>query len=119
MNTLEKIELFKHRTKNLALMAIRLFQSLPRKDEAMIFEKQLFRPYTSVAANYRVACRARSDAEFYCKISIVVDEADETLFWLELLNDSGILSNNEIQNLLNEYLEVVKIANAIRHNNKK
>jgi len=119
MDTLEKIELFKQRTKSLSLKTIRLFQSLPRKDEAVIIGKQLLRSSTSVAANYRAACRARSQAEFYSKISIVVEEADETLFWLELLHDSEILIGEELQELLNEYLEVVKIVNKIRYNIKK
>jgi four helix bundle protein len=57
-----------------------LFQALPKSDEARIIGKQLIRAATSVAANYRASCRARSDAEFFSKISIVVEEADETLF---------------------------------------
>ena len=86
MNKIEQIEVLKQRTKDFALRIIRLFQALPKTDEARIIGKQLLRSTTSVASNYRAACRARSDAEFFSKISIVVEEADETLFWLELLS---------------------------------
>jgi four helix bundle protein len=78
------------RTKNFALDNIRFFKSLPKTDEARIIGKQLLRSSTSVASNYRAACRSRSRQEFYAKICIVVEESDETLFWLELLADSGI-----------------------------
>ena len=118
MNTLEKIEAFKKRTKELALRTIKLFQSLPKTDEARIIGKQLLRSATSVAANYRASCRARSDAEFFSKISIVVEEADETLFWLELLHEAGLVTPEKLSALMNDYEEVVKITNTIRHNSK-
>ena len=118
MNTLEKIDAFKKRTKDLALRTIKLFQALPKSDEARIIGKQLLRSATSVAANYRACCRARSDSEFFSKISIVVEEADETLFWLELLQDAAIVGPEKLSSLMNEYEEVVKIANTIRHNRK-
>lgn len=102
----------------LALNGIRLFQSLPHTDEARIIGKQLLRSITSVAANYRAACRARSDAEFFSKISIVVEEADETLFWLELLQEAEIINSEKLMMLLQEATEVLKIANSIRHNRK-
>lgn len=85
MNKLEKIEVFKKRTKEFALRIIKLYQHLPKNDEARIIGKQLLRSATPVAAYYRAACRARSDAEFFSKISIVVEEADESLFWLEII----------------------------------
>lgn len=84
MNKIEKSEAFKLRTKQLSLRVIKLFQALPKTDEARILGKQLLRSSTSVAANNRAACWARSKAEFFSKISIAVEEADETLFWLEL-----------------------------------
>lgn len=118
MSTLEQINNFKQRTKNLALRTIRLYQSLPKKDETIIVGKQLLRASTSVAANYRAACRARSSAEFFSKISIVVEEADETLFWLEILLESNLSGGSDVNLLMNEYLEVVKIVNTIRHNRK-
>ncbi|HUC79567.1 MAG TPA: four helix bundle protein [Flavisolibacter sp.] len=118
MNSVDKIEAFKQRTKNLSLRVIKLFQSLPKTDEAGILGKQLLRSATSVAANYRASCRARSDAEFFSKISIVVEEADETLFWLELLLDAGIVTKEKILLLMNEYEEVLKIANTVRYMKK-
>jgi four helix bundle protein len=80
----------KARTKNFALRVIKLVQALPRNMTADVLGKQLLRSATSVAANYRAACRARSQAEFVAKMSIVVEESDESLFWLELIGDSGL-----------------------------
>ncbi len=119
MDTLSKIEAFKNRTKVFALAIIRFYQKLPKTNEANIIGKQLLRSSTSVAANYRAACRARSDAEFFSKISIVVEEADESLFWLELLQESGISNSESVHQLLKEAEELVKITNTIRHNRKK
>ena len=92
---------------------------MPKTDEARIIGKQLLRSSTSVAANYRASCRSRSDAEFFSKISIVIEEADETLLWLEFLHEAEIISLERLQSLLNEYEEVVKIVNTIRHKRKK
>ena len=68
------------RTKQFALRVIKLFQALPHSDESIIIGKQLLRSSTSVGANYRAACRARSPKEFYSKLSIVIEEADETMY---------------------------------------
>ncbi|SHN04409.1 four helix bundle protein [Cyclobacterium lianum] len=119
MDRINKIEAFKNRTKLFALAVIQLFQNLPKTEEARIIGKQLLRSATSVAANYRAACRARSDAEFFSKISIVVEEADESIFWLELLQESGIYNSESVDLLLKEAEELVKITNTIRHNRKK
>ncbi|MCC3155865.1 four helix bundle protein [Hymenobacter sp. 15J16-1T3B] len=70
------------RTKQAALRVIRLFQQLPRTGEASVLGKQLLRAATSVAANFRAACRSRSTAEWYAKLCICVEESDETQFWL-------------------------------------
>ena len=78
-------EELKVRNKRFAIRIVKLFRSLPRTDDARIIGKQVLRAGTSVAANYRAVCRARSKAEFIAKIGIVVEEADETTFWLELL----------------------------------
>ena len=118
MNKLEQIEVLKQRTKDFSLRIIRLFQALPKTDEAKMIGRQLLRSTTSVAANYRAACRARSDAEFFSKISIVVEEADETLFWLELLLEANIIEKYLIESLLDESEQLVKIMNTIRHNKK-
>jgi four helix bundle protein len=95
-------EQFKNRTKQFALRVITLFRALPKTDEAKVIGKQLLRSATSVAANYRAACRARSNAEFYAKICIVVEEADETVFWLELLEESGIFPKEKLALLQQE-----------------
>lgn len=116
---MNKIEAFKIRTKQFALDVIKLYQALDSKDENRIIGKQLFRSATSVAANYRAACRARSNAEFFSKISIVVEEADESMFWLEILIESELENNGMTKKLLQESEEIVKIVNKVRHNHKK
>jgi four helix bundle protein len=84
-------EQLRDRTKAFALRIVRLFQSLPRATEAQVIGKQLLRSGTSVAANYRAACRARSKAEFIAKIGIVLEEVDESVLWIEMLIDAEIL----------------------------
>ena len=81
----------KDRTKRFAVRIVHLFRSLPRTEEARVIGKQLLRAGTSVAANYRAVCRARSKAEFVAKVGVVVEETDETAFWLEPLVDSNIV----------------------------
>ena len=78
-------EELKKRTKQFAIRIIKLFRSLPRTEEARVIGKQMLRSGTSVAANYRAVCRARSRAEFIAKVGVVVEESDETVLWLELL----------------------------------
>ena len=102
-------ELFRQRTKQLALDVIKFSKQLPKMEEAIIMKRQLLRSATSVAANYRAACRARSSAEFYAKLCIVVEEADESLFWLELLEESGTTSKITVQDLHKEFTEVLSI----------
>jgi four helix bundle protein len=119
MEKADKIEAFRQRTKQLSLRVIKLFQALPKSDEARIIGRQLLRSSTSVAANYRASCRARSDAEFYSKISIVLEEADETLFWLEILSEAQIVNQEKLTLLLKEYQEVVKIVTTIRYKLKQ
>ena len=107
-------EVLKKRSKQLALKGIRLFQQLPRTEEASILGKQLLRSATSIAANYRAACRARSQAEFFAKLSIVVEEADETLFWLELFVEAGIVGETTIQPIYKEAQELLYIFSSSR-----
>ena len=80
------------RTKQFALRVIKLVGVLPRTIEGRAIASQLMRSGTSVAANYRAACRARSKAEFIAKLGTVEEEADESAFWLELIIDAGLLS---------------------------
>ncbi|SNC77289.1 four helix bundle protein [Hymenobacter gelipurpurascens] len=102
------------RTKQASLRIIRLFQQLTRTGEASVLGKQLLRSATSVAANFRAACRGRSPAEWYAKLCICVEEADETLFWLELLGDADIIAKPRLSDLEKEYKEIVSILASIR-----
>ena len=95
-------EELKKRTKQFAIRIVKLFRSLPRCEEARVIGKQMLRSGTSVAANYRAVCRSRSKAEFIAKIGVVVEEADETVLWLELLVDTEIVRANRMGKLLAE-----------------
>jgi len=90
MNNLEFATRMQKRTKSYAIQVVRLFGKLPRSEEARVIGRQLLRSGTSVAANYRAVCRAKSAADFIAKMSTVVEEADESLFWLELLEEAAI-----------------------------
>ena len=109
----------KQRTKVFALRVIKLYQSLSKTTEDQVIGKQLLRSATSVAANYRAACRARSNAEFHSKICIVIEEADETMFWLEMLWEANIVKQEQLQNLYQENEEILKIMVASRKNSEK
>lgn len=108
----------KRRTKRFALTIIDLFRTLPRTEDARVLGKQMLRSGTSVAANYRATCRARSKAEFIAKIGIVVEEADETVLWLEMLTESGIVPSAATQPLLKEGNELLAITAASYHTAK-
>jgi len=99
----------KSRSKRFALAIIRLFRSLPKGEDVRIIARQLLRSGTSVAANYRAACRARSRAEFLAKIGIVVEEADESVFWLELLVESGLAQQEMVAPVAKEANELLAI----------
>lgn len=102
-------EELKQRAKQFALRVVKLYQAIPKTDEARIIGKQALRSGTSVAANYRAACRARSKAEFVAKIGIVVEEIDETVFWLELLVDADLVGRRRMEKLLAEANELLAI----------
>jgi len=108
-------EQMRERTKQHALTIISLSDKLPNKESARVLNKQLLRSATSVAANFRAACRGRSTQEFYSKICIVVEEADETQFWLEMLRDSHMIALEMIEPLLKEISEIVAITTTIKH----
>jgi four helix bundle protein len=97
------------RTKAFALRVIRLYRSLPRTAEARILGTQLLRSSTSIGANYRSACRGRSKAEFVAKLGIVLEEADETVFWLELFQEGNIFPAGKLYSLVQEANELVAI----------
>jgi len=103
------ITAMKNRTKALVLEAIKFYQSIPKTEEAKIIGRQFMRSSSSVGANYRAACRSRSKAEFFSKLSIVVEEADETAFWLEILIEAEITNNENANKLLMEVNEILAI----------
>lgn len=99
----------KNRTKNFALKIVQLADTLPKTTAAFVLGKQLICSATSVGANYRSACRGRSKAEFISKLGIVVEEADETCFWLELIIESELLPQATVKPLLLEANEFTAI----------
>ena len=107
----------RERTKQFAI--VRLFRSLPKSDDARTIGRQLLRSGTSVAANYRAVCRARSKSEFIAKIGLVVEETDETVFWLELLIDTVIIAQVNLNNLLKEANELLSIFAAYKRTAKR
>jgi four helix bundle protein len=98
-----------NRTKMFALRVIRLFSALPKSDEARVLGRQLLRSGTSVAANYREASRARSNAELLSKLGLVEQELDESLLWMELIVESQIFPENRIAELRAECDELLRI----------
>ena len=108
----EQAELLKKRTKKFAIEIVRLFRTLPRTDEARVIGRQLLRSATSVAANYRSVCRARSRPDFISKIGVVVEEMDETVFWLEMLCEASIVPAQRLTSLSKEAGELFAIFTA-------
>jgi four helix bundle protein len=112
-------EELKKRTKAFAINAIRLGDALPNTRSGNIVANQFIRSATSVGANYRAACRARSDADFASKIGVTLEEADESAFWLEIVSESGMKPTQQIAPLLKEGNELVAIfvasSNTVRH----
>jgi four helix bundle protein len=90
------------RTKDFALRIIRLYAALPKTTEAQVIGKQVLRSGTSVGAHYREARRAKSDADFISKIEGALQELDETVYWLELLSESGIVKPDRLKPLTDE-----------------
>lgn len=99
----------KHRTKQFALRSVRLVEALPRERTADVLGRQLLRSGTSVGANYRAACRAKSTADFIAKMGIVEEETDESLFWMELLIEAGIVKAEMLEPLMKEGNELLAI----------
>ena len=92
----------KKRTKSFALRVIKLVESLPKTPTARVIGGQLLRCGTSVAANYRASCRARSNADFIAKMGIVEEETDESAFWIEMLIDTNLVKKELVAELLDE-----------------
>jgi four helix bundle protein len=97
------------RTKSFALRVIKAVRSLPQDDVAEVLGRQLLRSGTSVGANYRAACRAKSTADFLHKLKIVEEECDESLYWMELLVQSELLPLRRLEALIKEGDEILSI----------
>ena len=105
---MDKEEL-KQRTKQFALRIIKLVEALPKTTTGRAVGNQLIRSGTSIAANYRAACRGRSKQEFIAKLGIVIEEADETVFWLEIIIESNLMRKNLVESLRKEANELTAI----------
>jgi four helix bundle protein len=116
-------EELKNRTKKFALGIIKLVNELPNTRVGNTIGNQLIRAGTSVAANYRASCRARSVADFVSKITIVEEECDESLFWLELILESNLINKEILPDIIKEANELTAIFTAsgktARHNNRR
>ncbi len=99
----------KRRARDFAIRVVRLVEALPKTRSADIIGKQLLRSGTSVGANYRASCRARSQADFIAKMGIVEEEADEKIYWIELLVDSGLMKRARVAGLLDEADQIVAL----------
>ena len=106
----------KQRTKLFGI--IKMYRTMPKTTEAQIISRQLLRSSTSLAANYRAVCRARSKAEFTAKMCIVVEETDETVFWIELLVETNIIALKSIKGLNAEINELLAIFSTVRRTAK-
>jgi four helix bundle protein len=104
----------KSRTKALAVSAIRFVEGLSRYPASDVIGKQLIRSATSVAANYRAACRARSKADFANKMGVIEEEADETLFWLEMLIECKKAKSEDLKPIMDEAEQLLRIVAASR-----
>jgi four helix bundle protein len=100
------------RTRNFALRIVKMFKALPRSAEAQVPGKQLLRSGTSVAANYRAACRARSRPEFVARLGVVVEEIDESVLWLDLLVAAEVMPESRLSALTKEAGELLAIFTA-------
>ena len=102
-------EQIKYRTKQIGIKVIKLIDNLPNKPSAMAVARQIVRSSTSIGANYRAACRAKSIPDFINKLKIVEEETDETLYWLEILEESSLIQKNTISDLVKETNEILSI----------
>jgi four helix bundle protein len=111
------------RTKQIGLDVIKLINELPSNPASWVITKQIVRSATSVGANYRAACRAKSTADFIYKLKIVEEETDETNYWIEILVESDLTSEKRVENLKNELNELLSIfvssINTLKNKTKK
>ena len=99
-------ELLKHRTFSFSLAVLRLVDRLPRTTSGFVVARQLAKCVTSIGANYRASCIARSRAEFIAKVGVVVEESDESVYWLELISATGFQPADDVARLLREAREL-------------
>lgn len=99
----------KQKTRQFGLNIIKLIECLPRGRTVDVIGNQLLHSGTSVGANYRAACRARSRADFISKMGIVEEEADESMYWMELLVESGKVGSKSVESLMNDADEILAI----------
>jgi len=102
-------QLFKNRTKRLALRFIKLVEALPKNQTADVIGRQLVRSATSIGANYRAACRGKSTADVIAKLRTVEEEADESVYWIELLIESGLVPAADMSEVLQETDEIISM----------
>lgn len=114
MNQEEFNTIFRNRTKKLAIEIIKLTAELKYSDGLGIIRKQIIRSSTSVATNYRAVTRSRSERERFSKLCIVTEEADETLFWLEMLTEANYIEFQKIKTIYDEALEIVKVMSSFK-----
>jgi four helix bundle protein len=114
---------FKDRTRRAGLRVVRLVESLPTKKTADVLGRQVLRSGTSVGANYRAACRGRSRQDVFAKLGIVEEEADETVYWMEMLVDAKIVPESRLGDLITEFNEILAMTVAsiktLRNSNPK
>ena len=109
MNTLNRAKQLQARTKRFAVRIIKAFARPPKDEATRIVGRQFLRSGTSLAVNYRASCHARSNADFISKISVLTEEADETLFWFEVLVESDLIRLKIVESLMLECEELLKI----------
>jgi len=112
-------EELKDRTKKLGLRVINLVNALPKSPSSDVIGRQLLRSGTSVGANYRAACRGKSKKDFVYKLEIAIEEADESLYWLELIVEAGILPEERLTALMQECDEIISILTASAKTTRK
>jgi four helix bundle protein len=102
-------EEIKFRTKNIGVQVIALIDGLPQKQASWVLAKQILRSSTAIGANYRAACRAKSTPDFISKLKSVEEEADETMYWLEVMQEAGLINKEQSTPLLQETSELLAI----------
>jgi four helix bundle protein len=114
LTAMHKAQELLKRTQDFALRIMKLYEALPKKEVARVLGRQVLRSGTSIGANYRAVCNSRLKREFFAKLSIVVEEADETIYWLELLVKGGIVPEKRMTEIMDEATQLVKILSASR-----